>query len=127
MSEKPVYAVWNRTRSSMVAAEVRIAGTPRERRVGLLGRKSLNAGEGLLIAPTQAIHTFFMHISIDAIFLDRRRRVKRIYRQLAPNRLTRFVWGAHSVLELESGSAARSGIEVGDELELRAVQADERA
>ena len=119
MSEKPVYAVWNRTTSSKVADEVRLADTPRERRVGLLGRKNLCQGEGLLIVPTQAIHTFFMKIPIDAVFLDRQRRVKRVYRRLVPNRLTGFVWGAHCVLELESGSADRSGIQVGDELEIR--------
>lgn len=119
MSEKPVYAVWNRTRASQVAAQVRVADTPRERRVGLLGRETLSPGEGLLIVPTQAVHTFFMRIPIDAIFLDRQRRVKRVYHHLVPNRLTRFVWGAHSVLELESGAAKRSGLAVGDELELR--------
>jgi uncharacterized membrane protein (UPF0127 family) len=104
-----------------VADRVRVADTPRERRVGLLGRKSLDAGEGLLIVPTQAIHTFFMQIPIDVVFLDRERRVKRVYHHLVPNRLTRFVWGAHSVLELESGVAERSGIAVGDELEIRKV------
>jgi uncharacterized membrane protein (UPF0127 family) len=100
---------------------VRLADTPRQRRIGLLGRKSLGRGEGLLIVPTQAIHTFLMQIPIDAIFLDRQRRVKRVYQRLAPNRVTRFVWGAHSVLELESGAVERSGIEVGDELELRSM------
>ena len=121
VSEKPVYAVWNRTRSTRVADRVCVADTPRERRVGLLGRKSLDAGEGLLIVPTQAIHTFFMQIPIDAIFLDRQRRVKRVYHRLVPNRLTRFVWGAHAVLELASGAAERCGVAVGDELEMRRV------
>ena len=102
-----------------MADEVRLADTPRERRVGLLGRKSLRAGEGLLIVPTQAIHTFFMRIPIDAVFLDRQRRVKRVYHRLAPNRVTRFVWGAHSVLELESGALERGEVRVGDELEIR--------
>ena len=116
-----MYAVWNRTRSSKVADAVSVADTARARRVGLLGRKSLSPGEGLLIVPTQAIHTFFMHIPIDAVFLDRQRRVKRVYHCLAPNRVTRLVWGAHSVLELESGSLKRSGVQVGDELEIRRI------
>lgn len=124
VSEKPVYEVWNRTRSSWLAGRVRVADTPRERRVGLLGKKGLRPGEGLLIVPTQAIHTFFMKISIDVVFLDRQRRVRRVYHRLAPNRITRFVWAAHSVLELEPGQAEKCGLAVGDELEIRRVSGD---
>ncbi|MSO19466.1 MAG: DUF192 domain-containing protein [Acidobacteria bacterium] len=92
---------------------------PGPRRKGLLGRDHLEAGEGLWIVPTQAIHTFGMRFPIDAAFLDRQRRVKRVYHRLQPNRITRFVWGAYSVLELESGALLKAGTRVGDELEMR--------
>jgi uncharacterized membrane protein (UPF0127 family) len=104
-----------------VARQVRLADTPQERRVGLLGRKGLNSGEGLLIVPTQAVHTFFMRIPIDVVFLDRAKRVRRVYSRLAPNRMTRLVWGAHCALELESGTIERAGVQAGDELEIRKV------
>ena len=77
----------------------------------------LQAGDGLWIFPTQAIHTFGMRFAIDVVFLDRNLRVKRIYHRLAPFRLTTFVWGAQSVLELASGSLAGTGTTVGDELQ----------
>jgi uncharacterized membrane protein (UPF0127 family) len=96
---------------------VQLADTPRTRRIGLLRHKKLAPGEGLWIYPTQAIHTFGMRFAIDVVFLDRRRRIKRIYHRLAPFRLTRLVWGAQSALELAPGSLAGTGTAVGDELQ----------
>ncbi|MCX6614742.1 MAG: DUF192 domain-containing protein [Acidobacteria bacterium] len=99
-----------------MAENVELADTPRARRVGLLKHAELRPDEGMWIYPSQAIHTFWMRFPIDVVFLDRRRRVKRVYQRLPPFRLTRFVWGAASVLELAPGTVARSRIEVGDEL-----------
>jgi len=111
------FVVRNRTRGAILASKVELADTPRARRTGLLKRDILNAGEGLWIYPTQAIHTLGMRFPIDVAFIDRRMRVKRIYHQLAPFRLTSLVWSAESVLELPSGSLAGSGTAVGDELQ----------
>jgi uncharacterized membrane protein (UPF0127 family) len=110
------FIVHNRSRDAVLAENVRLADTPRSRRTGLLQHEALEADEGLWIYPTQAIHTFGMRFPIDVVFLDRSLRVKRIYHRLAPYRLTRFVWGAQSVLELASGSLASTGTTVGDEL-----------
>jgi uncharacterized protein len=111
------FVVHNRTRGATLASKVRLADTPRSRRRGLLRHETLERGEGLWIYPTQAIHTFGMRFPIDVIFLDRRLCVKRVYHGLAPYRVTSFVWGARSVLELASGSLAGTGTAVGDELQ----------
>ena len=111
------FIVRNRTRGSTLGSEVRLADTPGARRIGLLKHDKLNTGEGLWIYPTQAIHTFGMRFPIDVVFIDRRMRVKRIYHQLAPFRLTSLVWSAQSVLELPSGSLAGTETTVGDELQ----------
>src|SRR2546426_10488058 len=111
------FVVRNRTRGAILASKVELADTPRARRTGLLKRDILNAGEGLWIYPTQAIHTFGMRFPIDVAFLDNRLRIKRVYHRLAPFRLTTLVWGARSVLELASGSLASTGTAVGDELQ----------
>src|SRR5438874_6337284 len=108
------FIVRNRTRGSTLGSEVRLADTSRTRRIGLLKHDKLNTGEGLWIYPTQAVHTFGMRFSIDVVFIDRRMRVRRIYHRLAPFRLTSLVWSAQSVLELPSGSLARTGTSVGD-------------
>ena len=58
---------------------------------GLIGRRDLPAGAGLLILRCNAIHTFFMRFPIDATFYDREGRVTRIVRGIRPWRP--FVWG----------------------------------
>src|SRR5437899_10281140 len=112
------FVVRNRTRGATLASNVRLADTPAARRTGLLKHDRLEAGEGLWIYPTQAIHTFGMRFAIDVAFIDRRMRVKRIYHQLRPFRLTSLVWSAKSVLELPSGSLADTQTAVGDELQI---------
>ena len=83
---------------------------------GLLGRSELPAGEGLLIR-SWSIHMFFMRFAIDAVFLDRERRVVRIVENLRPWR-TASCRGAKEVVELAAGEASRRGLAVGDRLVL---------
>ena len=111
------FVVHNRTRGATLAANVRLADTPRSRRIGLLRHEPLEPGEGLWIYPTRAIHTFGMRFPIDVAFLDRHLYVKRVCHHLAPFRLTTPVWGARSVLELAAGSLASTGTAVGDQLQ----------
>ena len=82
---------------------------------GLLGRKGLEAGDGMLITKTSSIHTFFMAFPIDAVFLDKELRVRRIAHDVRPFRMA---WkpGSRSVLELPAGAAAAAGLEVGSRL-----------
>jgi len=111
------FVVRNRTRGATLASNVRLADTPAARRTGLLKHDRLEAGEGLWIYPTQAIHTFGMKFPIDVVFIDKQMRVRRVYQNLAPYRLTTLVWSAQSVLELPSGSLAGTKTEIGDELQ----------
>src|SRR5262249_15313180 len=111
------FVVQNRNRGTVLGSMVRLADTPQLRRRGLLKRTALDAGEGLWIFPTQAIHTFGMQFAIDVVFLDSSLFVKRVYPSLPPWRLTRFVWGSQSVLELPGGSLAGTGTKVGDQLQ----------
>ena len=95
-----------------------LADRPLRRMRGLLGRRGLPAGEGLLLSPAPAIHTAFMRFPIDALFLDRDLRVLHIVEQLPPWRMASKSH-AHAVLELCAGESARCNVEVGDLLELR--------
>ena len=47
-----------------------VADNPFTRLRGLLGRRGLGAGEGLLLRPSPSIHTWFMRFAIDVVFLD---------------------------------------------------------
>jgi len=85
---------------------------------GLLGRRSLDDGEGLLIRPTGSIHMFFMRFPIDAIFLDRELRILKVVPDLKPWRMAARR-GAKQVLEIAAGEAERRGLEPGTQLVLR--------
>ena len=93
---------------------------------GLLGRRGLDEGEGLLIRPTGSIHMFFMRFAIDAVFLDRELRILKIVPDLKPWRVAASK-GAKQVLEMGSGEAARRGLEPGQQLVLGEDERDERA
>jgi len=91
------------------------AATPLARMKGLLGRRELPAGEGLLIRPTSGVHTAFMRFAIDVVFLDRDLRVLAVRPDVRPWRAV-AKRGAHAALELAAGEAARVGLEAGHEL-----------
>jgi uncharacterized protein len=109
----------NSTRDVVLADHVERAVAVRERMRGLLGRASFAEGDALLIAPCNAIHTFFMKFPIDAVFLDRRGRVVHAVSELRPWRATRFRLAASQVVELPAGTLARTGTRVGDLLIFR--------
>jgi hypothetical protein len=83
---------------------------------GLLGRRGLESGEGLLLKPAPSVHTFFMRFPIDAVFLDREGSVLKVRSHLRPWRVA-AARGAHATLELAAGEAQRRGIGRGDRLE----------
>lgn len=106
----------NRTRSVVLAREVVMADTWFSRLKGLLGRKSLNAGEGLVLIPCDAIHTCFMRFAIDTIFINDFGQVLKIYENMKPFRFSARIKRAARVVELPVGTVRLSGTEVGDEL-----------
>src|SRR5215471_6776395 len=82
----------------------------------MFGRE-LAPGAGMWINPCSGIHMMFMNFAIDAVFLDRAERVRKVYRKLPA--WYGVVWweiGAHSVLELPAGSTAGVDLQRGDQV-----------
>ena len=82
--------------------------------LGLMGRRSLPAGQGLLIAPCNSIHMCFMRFAIDVVYIDRDYRVLKIVHGLKPwvgLSICRKAWG---IIELQTGLNDLSNIRVGD-------------
>ena len=92
-----------------------LAETALTRMKGLLGRRSLPSGEGILLKPASSAHMAFMRFAIDAVFLDRDLRVVKIAAELKPWRAA-GARGSKSVLEIPAGEAARRSLTVGDRL-----------
>lgn len=87
------------------------------RGLGLMFRRTLEPGRGMWIAPCNSIHMMFMRFPIDAVFLDSKERVKKVFRTLPAWRgVVWVVWGAHSVLELPPGSTDGIDLQSGDQI-----------
>jgi hypothetical protein len=112
------WALHNRDTGATLARRVLAAVDSETRRRGLLGRNSLE-DEALVIAPCNAVHTFFMKFSIDVIFVDRQGTVTRVARAVAPWRITAAL-RAFAVIEVAAGTAARTRTTTGQSLILTA-------
>jgi uncharacterized membrane protein (UPF0127 family) len=102
---------------SIVCERCLVAERMLARMRGLLGRRSLTEGEGLLLRRTGSIHTCFMRFPIDAVFLGRELEVLAVVANVKPWRVAGRL-RARNVLELAAGAASSAGICAGDRLEL---------
>jgi uncharacterized membrane protein (UPF0127 family) len=107
--------VLSRAGGDAICERCTVAGTAIRRARGLLGRRELPSGEGLLLRPASSIHTLFMRFPIDVVFLDRDLAVRKVVPEVRPWRLA-FGLGSRAVLELPAGECARRGIAQGDRL-----------
>jgi uncharacterized membrane protein (UPF0127 family) len=116
----------NRTRGTVLAADVESGDGLWAKFLGLMGRPSLAAGAGLWLPESNGIHMMFMRFPIDVLFLGRpdadgarpvvaARENLPVWRGLVP-----FVRGAHGVLELPIGTIAATSTVVGDSVSLEA-------
>ena len=105
----------NFSNGEVVCEHVEVADRVLRRMRGLLGRKSLPPGQGLLLRPAPSIHTAFMRFAIDVVFLDADLQVVEIVEAMRPFRVA-GKREARAVLELAAGEVARCGVGVGDSL-----------
>lgn len=108
--------VVNRTRDTVLATCMEVADSASKRKKGLLGREGLAPGGGMWIVPCEAVHTFWMRFSLDLVYLDRKKRVRKLSRDVPPWRLSGCLL-AHSVLELPPGTIRDTQTQPGDTLE----------
>ena len=109
--------VRNLTRQTVLAGRALVADSSQTRRTGLLKHTGLEPGEGLWIVPCEGVHTFGMKFPIDIVFINKKRIVVKLRKNLARRRIA-FCLRAHSVLELPAGAIEQSGTQPGDQLEL---------
>jgi hypothetical protein len=107
--------VRNQTRNTVLAEAADVADTPSKRKTGLLKHERLDAGQGLWIVPCEAVHSFWMKFPIDVIYLDRKRRVRKVRPVMVPWRMSACLL-AHSVLEVPAGTISASATQPGDQL-----------
>ena len=109
----------NRTRTTVVVANGELAENLWTRFRGLMGKRSLPDGYGLLFQKESAIHSFGMRIPIDVVYLDRRGIVLHLTHAMPPARLGPLVRHVQDVLELPVGTLERTQTRVGDQFEIK--------
>ena len=109
------YELRNERAGTVLATRVLTAFDSASRRTGLLRHESLPLGTGLIIAPSNAVHTFFMRFAIDVAFVTKDGRVVKLRAAVPPWRLTGALRG-YAVVELPAGTLERTGTRSGDRL-----------
>jgi uncharacterized protein len=97
-----------------IANQINIADNYFKRLRGLLGKKQLQPGEGLLLTQVSSVHCFFMKFTIDVVYLTSDMVVIDM-ETLPPWRVGKWVKGASHTLELEAGKA-QAMVTKGDKL-----------
>ena len=111
----PPLVLTNSRTNQTVASTLVPAFDSTSRRRGLLKHNCLPEGSALVIAPTNAIHTFFMRFAIDVAFVSRDGRVLKVRAAMPAWRMA-AAWRAFAVVELPAGALERAGVQPGDML-----------
>ena len=120
MTSAPAIQIVNRTRDRTLADRGEMARSFWSRGLGLMGRDALPEGYALIIYPEWSIHTFFMRVPIDVLFVDHADRVIGMRQAMPPNRPFAGVapWRGHYVVEMPAGVIRATGTALGDQLAL---------
>lgn len=108
--------VVNSANGSVVGTDISVADDSLTRLVGLMGKRGLDPGHGLLITPSSGVHTFGMRFPIDVVGLNADLVVVGLWPELKPYRLSGISLKMKSVLELPPGQIQKCGISVGHQL-----------
>lgn len=108
----------NTSRGTLIAERAILANNAWKRLVGLLNRRHLEPGEGLVLLPGGAIHMFFMRMAIDVIFADKEGNVLKTAANVKPWRMVMAPRHSRYTIELPVGVIEQSGTEPGDRLEM---------
>lgn len=87
-----------------------IMDTPFKRVIGLMGKRTISPDAAYLFPRCTSIHTCFMRVPIDVVFLDSSLQVLGV-ETLAPWHLSQRPRGTHAIIETAAHAADAKGIE----------------
>ena len=88
---------------------------------GLMLRREIADNEGILFPHCNSIHTFFMRIPIDVVFISKKGIVVAVVENLSPWRVLFPRPGADAVLEIGAARARTLGLAEGEQLEAEGI------
>ena len=74
------------------------------RLIGLMFKKDLPAGSGIILKPCTQIHTCFMRFNIDVVFLDEDLKVLHVIENMKPWRISPLFLKSKYTVELPAGT-----------------------
>lgn len=108
----------NERTGEVILDDLQIADTFFARFRGLMGRPSIPENMGLMIAPCNSVHCFFMKFPIDVIFLDKEDRVVHISENMKPGSISPIVRKSYSVIEANA-TVFQKNIKIGDNVKIQ--------
>lgn len=108
--------LYNSDEDIEIAGRLRICERTGDRLKGLLGTRRLDDDQAVWIRPCNAIHTFFMLMTIDVVFVDDELRVIKLIRAMTPWRICLPVRRAAGVIEGPVGMIQRGRLRKGAQL-----------
>jgi uncharacterized protein len=105
----------NQRNGVIVVERIITAFDSASRRHGLLGLDEMPADQALIIAPSNAVHTWSMRFAIDLAFITRAGRIVKVRTSVPPRRIAVSI-AAYAVIELASGVLAARDTAAGDTL-----------
>ncbi len=125
LTRKTSHRLVNRRTEAVLAPIVVAAIDSASRRRGLLGLNGMPDGEALVIAPCNAIHTWFMRFAIDVLFVRKNGEVVKRYDAVRPWRIA-LAWRAFAAIELAAGTLRASETVPGDVVEIVPMRTERR-
>ena len=95
---------FNPKTQQVIAENLTLNNTFFSRLIGLMGKKSLPPGSGIILKPCTQIHTCFMRFNIDVIFLDDNLEVLHVIENMPPWRISPLFLKARYTVELPAGT-----------------------
>ena len=108
----------NLTKNKILAEDVILSTSFLKRLTGLLGYKSLEKNQAMILQPANSVHTFFMRFPIDVLFVDRNNIVIKTVSNMVPFRATAIYFKSLVVIELPSGMISTTQTAEGDYLQI---------
>ena len=110
----------NRRTGQVLASTLLPALDSTSRKTGLLKHAALADGEAMVIAPSNAVHTWFMKFDLDLVFVRRDGQVVKTRAAVKPWRMIGAL-RAFAVIEMRAGTLAARETLPGDVLEVVAA------
>ena len=115
------WIIRNLTRNTTIADRADVADGVMSRMRGLIGRRKLANGEGLVITPCSGVHMFWMRIPLDVVFLNRHNQVVCAVSGLPTWTMLPWVRGAERAIELPVGTVHETRTAPGDLMSIERV------